>query len=123
MVCALKEWRHYLHGRPFTVLTDHHSLQHLQTQPHLSRRQVRWSEFLSEFDFTIKYQKGKDNVVADALSRRQDHRRPASQLSHVVCLVCRSVRLTVVHPVGLPAGQRVQSHPGRTRASSRVHCA
>ena len=43
VVCALKEWRHYLHGRPFTVLTDHHSLQHLQTQPHLSKRQVRWT--------------------------------------------------------------------------------
>ena len=74
IVCALKEWRHYLHGEPFTVLTDHNSLQHFQTQPSLSRRQVRWSEFLSEFDFTIKYQKGKDNVVADALSRRQDHK-------------------------------------------------
>ena len=84
VVCALKEWRHYLHGRPFTVLTDHHSLQYLQTQPHLSSRQVRWSEFLSEFEFTIQYQKGKDNVVADALSRRQDHAAPpAPQLSHV----------------------------------------
>ena len=81
VVCALKEWRHYLHGRPFTVLTDHHSLQHLQTQPHLSKRQVRWTEFLAEFDYTIKYQKGKDNAVADALSRRQDHAAPAAQLS------------------------------------------
>ena len=79
IVCALKEWRHYLHGEPFTVLTDHNSLQHFQTQPSLSRRQVRWSEFLSEFDFTIKYQKGKDNVVADALSRRQDHKDEQSQ--------------------------------------------
>jgi hypothetical protein len=87
VVCALKEWRHYLHGQPFTVLTDHNSLQHFQTQPHLSRRQIRWSEFFAEFKFTIQYQKGKDNVAADALSRRQDHVLvPASvpaQLSNV----------------------------------------
>ena len=73
VVCALREWRHYLHGQPFTVLTDHNSLQHLHTQPHLSRRQIRWTEFLAEFQFKISYQKGKDNVVADALSRRKDH--------------------------------------------------
>ena len=73
VVCALKEWRHYLHGQPFTVLSDHNSLQHFQTQPHLSRRQVRWSEFFAEFKFSISYTKGKDNVVADALSRRKDH--------------------------------------------------
>ena len=75
IVCALKEWRHYLHGSKFTckVLTDHRSLTHFFTQPTLSERQARWSEFLSEFDFTIEYQEGKKNVVADALSRRPDH--------------------------------------------------
>ena len=73
IVCALKEWRHYLHGTQFKVLTDHRSLQFLQTQPHLSARQTRWVEFLQQFDFVIEYQDGKSNVVADALSRRPDH--------------------------------------------------
>ena len=76
VIIALKEWRHYLHGNPFTirVLTDHHSLQWLRTQPQVSARQARWLERLAEFDFKIEYQEGKKNVVADSLSRRPDHR-------------------------------------------------
>jgi hypothetical protein len=76
IVAALTTWRQHLHSCPFTlrVLTDHHSLQWLKTQPNLSRRQQRWVELLAEYDFTIEYQEGKKNVVADALSRRPDHR-------------------------------------------------
>jgi RNase H-like domain found in reverse transcriptase/Reverse transcriptase (RNA-dependent DNA polymerase)/Integrase zinc binding domain/Chromo (CHRromatin Organisation MOdifier) domain/Retroviral aspartyl protease len=79
IICACKEWRHYLHGNHFKVVikTDHNSLKYLQTQPNLSSRQVRWMGFLQEFDFVIEYVKGKENVVADALSRRPDHREPA----------------------------------------------
>ena len=74
IICALKEWRHHLHGKKFRVITDHHSLRYLHTQPHLSARQSRWCEYLSQFDYTIEYMDGKQNVVADALSRRADHR-------------------------------------------------
>ena len=76
IIVSMTTWRQYLHGNPFTlrVLTDHHSLQWLKTQPHLSLRQTRWVEKLAEFDYTIEYQEGKKNVVADALSRRPDHR-------------------------------------------------
>ena len=77
IVCALKEWRHYLHGAQFQirVLTDHKSLVHFDTQPKLSERQARWNEFMAEFgnDIKIEYQEGKKNIVADALSRRPDH--------------------------------------------------
>ena len=70
VVLALKIWRHYLVGRSFTLKSDHQSLQYLFTQRDLNARQRRWSEFLSEYDFGISYIKGKENVVADALSRR-----------------------------------------------------
>ena len=75
IVCALKEWRHYLHGTKFKIVirTDHKSLVHFDTQPKLSERQARWNEYMSEFDYIIEYQEGKTNVVADALSRRADH--------------------------------------------------
>ena len=73
IVLALKEWRHYLHGTKFRIQTDHQSLRFLNTQPHLSPRQVRWSEFLQQFDFHIEYKPGHLNAAADALSRRPDH--------------------------------------------------
>ena len=75
LVYACKSWRHYLHsGKPFTVLSDHQSLRFFTTQPLLSARQARWKDQLAEFDFTIKYIEGPKNVVADALSRRADHK-------------------------------------------------
>src|SRR6202158_5841600 len=77
IIHALREWRHYLHGNQFTVVTDHRSLQYLQTQPHLSARHVRWSEFLQQFAFIVTYRAGKENHVADALSRRPDHQLAA----------------------------------------------
>ena len=35
----------------------------------MNARQARWLAFLSEYDFEIQYIKGKENKVADALSR------------------------------------------------------
>ena len=77
VVHCYTKWRHYLEGATSNVITDHASLRHLHTQPSLSRRQARWMEFMSRFHFTIDYQPGKDNIVADALSRRVDHRAHA----------------------------------------------
>eukprot|EP00253_Pinus_taeda_P011854 PITA_11854 len=70
VIHALKMWRHYLLGRKFLLLTDHHSLTHYFSQPTLNARQGRWADFLSGFDFEIKNLKGKENQVADALSRK-----------------------------------------------------
>ena len=33
-------------------------------------RQRRWLELLKDYDYTILYHPGKDNVVVDALSRK-----------------------------------------------------
>jgi hypothetical protein len=70
VVHALRKWRHYLMGKKFELRTDHNSLKYLFDHPTLNARQIRWLEFLCEYDFDIKYIKGKDNQVADALSRK-----------------------------------------------------
>ena len=70
VVHALVRWRHFLLGHRFELHSDHRSLQYIFTQPNLNARQRRWMEFLCEYDFDVHYIKGKENVIADALSRR-----------------------------------------------------
>lgn len=84
---ALKAWRHYLGGRRFSVLTDHQSLQYVETSAMATPRQVRWAAWLSEFDFSIKYSPGKTNVAADALSRAaagREEARPAIEVNSLL---------------------------------------
>ena len=70
IVLALKIWRHYLYGEQFEVFSNHKSLQYIFTQRDLNMRQRRWMEYLEDYDFTLHYNPGKANVVADALSRK-----------------------------------------------------
>ncbi|GJT55221.1 putative reverse transcriptase domain-containing protein [Tanacetum coccineum] len=60
VVFALKIWRHYLYGTKSVIYTDHKSLQHIFSQKELNMRQRRY-----------KVKPGKENVVADALSRKE----------------------------------------------------
>ena len=66
----LKTWSHYLWPNEFVLKTDHESLKHFKSQDKIDRRHGRWMEFIETFPYVIKYKKGKENVVADALSRR-----------------------------------------------------
>jgi hypothetical protein len=72
---AFKEWRPHLSGttHQVKVYTDHKNLTYFTTTKELNKRQTRWAEFLSEFNFRIIYRKGNENGRADALSRRSDH--------------------------------------------------
>ncbi|XP_052173798.1 uncharacterized protein LOC127789074 [Diospyros lotus] len=67
---ALETWQHYLWPKQFVVHTDHQSLKHIKGQGKLNKRHARWMEFIEPFPYVIKYKQGKENVVADALSRR-----------------------------------------------------
>jgi hypothetical protein len=53
----------------FVIHSDHESLKHLKGQLKLNRRHAKWCEFIESFPYIVKYKKGKDNVVAAALSR------------------------------------------------------
>lgn len=69
VVRALQEWRCYLEGaQRFKVVTDHNPLTFFDSISLLSRRQARWQEFLSRFDFEWVFRPGRINV-ADPLSR------------------------------------------------------
>ena len=74
MVMALRKWAGYIALHPVTVCTDHQSLQlwhkeHVDTPSGPASRRARWHETLAKFDLTVVYVPGKDNTVADCLSR------------------------------------------------------
>ena len=70
LVTAIKKWRTYLWGKPFYVKTDQQSLKYLLEQRIGTPTQQKWITKLLGYDFIVKYKKGKENKVADALSRR-----------------------------------------------------
>ena len=67
---TLEQYCPELLGQKFFVVTDHQALLHFSTRRVLSTRQVRWADFLSNFDITFRYRSGKDNVAAGAVSRQ-----------------------------------------------------
>ena len=70
LVRALETWQHYLSSKEFVIHTNHESLKYLNGQDKLNRRHAKWVEFIESFPYVIKYIQGKENIVADALSRR-----------------------------------------------------
>ncbi|KAJ1689340.1 hypothetical protein LUZ63_013495 [Rhynchospora breviuscula] len=69
LLTAIKKWRHYLIGQPFIIRTDQISLKHLLEQKVTTALQQKGVCQLLGLDYTIEYKKGKENKVADALSR------------------------------------------------------
>jgi hypothetical protein len=72
IVRAFENWRPELEGsaHPIDIITDHKNLEYFTTTKLLSRRQARWAEFLSRFDFRIRYRPGTQGGKPDALTRR-----------------------------------------------------
>lgn len=68
--------RPYLYGRKFKILTDHQPIKFLHSKykgKDMSPRHQRWLLKLGEYDFNIEYIKGKENQVADFLSRIENN--------------------------------------------------
>jgi len=67
---ALAKFRQYLVDNRFREKTDHNSLKFFLEQKQLQERQQKWISKIQAYDFDIEYVKGKNNMVANALSRR-----------------------------------------------------
>ena len=115
VVHALKIWRCYLEGPHFTVVTDHNPLIHLPSQPHLSSRQVTWSEYLQRFNFDWVYKPGTGNLAADALSRNPAHNAHSSVAVTMLMMLTRSKsKPSTVTP---PSQKRATTESPHTRPS------
>lgn len=68
---AVKHFKHMIEGRHFTIFTDHKPITYAfrQKSDKCSPRQFRYLDLISQFSTDIQHISGKDNVVADALSR------------------------------------------------------
>ncbi|KAF6783741.1 reverse transcriptase domain protein [Colletotrichum sojae] len=72
VLACLRAWRAELRSvGSFKVLTDHKSLEYFMKKQRLTERQSRWAEELAQYDFYLEYRPGKEAVVPDALSRRE----------------------------------------------------
>jgi len=71
---AFKIWRHYLEGSasPIDVVMDYKNLEYFLTTKVLTRRQARWSEYLSQFNLVIRFHPRCLGTKLDALTRRWD---------------------------------------------------
>ncbi|KAK1913711.1 hypothetical protein P3342_006954 [Pyrenophora teres f. teres] len=61
IIRAFEEWEPELmgSGHQVSVVTDHKNLEYFMSSKSLTRRQARWSIFLSQFDFKISYAPGE----------------------------------------------------------------
>src|ERR1700676_5114382 len=78
-----------------SIITDHKNLEYFTSTKLLTRRQARWSEYLSSFDYLIVYRPGRLGGKPDALTRRPDVYQPerneadaAVNLQNLQTIIC-----------------------------------
>ncbi|GMF51336.1 unnamed protein product [Phytophthora fragariaefolia] len=125
MKYALVKFRvHLLGQKPFVIYTDHASLRTATSSPYLSQRMAQWLSFFAEYNFTVEYKPGKQNILADALSRRPDY-----ELAHLAYLespLYEFIREVYAGDGGLAGLVGALSVPNKTvgltaRQRSRLH--
>ena len=109
VVKAVKQFHVYLYGRPFTVRTDHASLQWLMNFKEPEGQICRWLQFLQQYNFTLKYRVGKSHGNADGLSRRpccKDGCRNCSRLEEKESKKIESYAVKLLPDVDIAAEQK-----------------
>uniref|UniRef100_A0A8H7N3U5 RNA-directed DNA polymerase n=1 Tax=Bionectria ochroleuca TaxID=29856 RepID=A0A8H7N3U5_BIOOC len=78
-----EEFEHYCLGmiHKVKVYTDHKNIQYFATTQQLNRRQIRYAEYLSQFDYEIIHRKGSENGRADALSRKPEYEQAVPKIN------------------------------------------
>jgi len=81
IVEAMRIWEIYLQPGKVTIYTDHQPLKYYKTHKPQLRRLENYVDLAARFEFDIHYKPGRKNVVADALSRRDE--AAVMELGHV----------------------------------------
>ena len=69
MKWSIEYFQTYLLGHHFKVQTDNNPLTYFLTSTNMDAMKQGWINELAKYNFSLRYQKGKNNTVADALSR------------------------------------------------------
>ena len=70
MVFAIEKFQYYISNKHrFRVITDHSAIGQLLKAKEPKGPMARWIIKLSQYDFEVVYRPGRENVVADFLSR------------------------------------------------------
>jgi hypothetical protein len=97
IVDSLKQWRHLLihSDKAIVIYSDHNNLRYFSTMNLLKPRHARWVEYLSQYCFRILHIKGKENVVADFLSRSYEW-TPQKQQKQLLSFEGKELRLNAI---------------------------
>jgi hypothetical protein len=68
VIYGTKQYRCYLFGRPFVLVTDHSALRWMLKLKDPSAKLTRWALRLSEFQYEVIHRPGKQHIVPDVLS-------------------------------------------------------
>jgi RNase H-like domain found in reverse transcriptase len=71
IMTVLMHWCHYLMGaeEDFEIWTNHQNLTYFRSPQKLNQQQARWTQELSNYNFTLHHLPGEKNIQADTLSR------------------------------------------------------
>ena len=87
IVKAIRKCHSIIFGRYFEVYTDHKPLKHLLSKSNMHPRLRRWIDETQWYNFKIFYIKGKDNQLADGLSRIP-FTVPTKEVEEKVMVIC-----------------------------------
>ena len=127
VIAALREWRCYLEGRDFTLITDHQPNTYLDetTNTHTLKRRARWLSESSGYNYTWVYKPGRLNP-ADPLSRAPQHYQTQAsartQLTALSKLLFRHVRNGPYESTAVSAGNAQLLAAPHCSASLSTRC-
>ena len=107
----------------FVVCTDNNPLTYIFSSANLDAAGQRWVAHLASYNFSLEYQKGKDNTVADFLSwmkERLPDKEVQEYLNQILHPGVKAVLNNAITPIEEHAEQGVRLTPDHQEGSQEV---